>query len=174
MPFLDMLYVYDANIDYAGDRDDADFTIGHKGPPHQLPPKLRRLVDEGYIFRRMVVTCHGYPGAIKFGTDTLYPSNLINLFANQGFEKLFMFPGSRIMFNGCEVAAEPGGVAFLLTAAKIFLRLGGGTASGSTSDGHQFPIPWVHEGHLVHFSGGVVSVTVAPGGNYMGANIKRV
>ena len=169
MQFLDLLYIYDANINYAGPRDDADFTIAHKGTKAQLATKLRRLVSEGYAFRRMLVTTHGQPGSIKIGGDWIDPDDWETRFGHQGLERLFLFPGSVLMFNGCEVGREPGGGAFLLAAAKVFLRLGGGTASGHTTNGHQ---NYINPGHVLHWSGAVVSVNVAPGGNYIDSKVK--
>jgi hypothetical protein len=169
MPFLDLLYVYDARIDFTGPRNEADFTIAHKGSGSQLVTKLRRLIDEKYVFRRMIVTTHGYPGAIKIGFDTIYANDLKTHFANQGLERLFLTPGGHLLFNGCQVAAEPGGGAFLLTAAQIFFRLSGGTASGWTSNGHQ---NYIIPSHVQHWAGAVVSVNVAPGGIYIDSNFK--
>ena len=47
MKLLDLLYIYDATIDFAEDRDDASLTIAHTGNLVDLVNKLTGLVSEG-------------------------------------------------------------------------------------------------------------------------------
>jgi len=164
MGVLDLLYIYDATIDFAENREDADYTIAHKGNLVQLVEKLRDLVAKGISFRRAVVTCHGQPGMIILHDDMISAWGLTKRCANQGLERLFPVEGARLSFNGCEVRAEPGGKEFVTTAAQIFLRSRGGTAFAMTSNGDPFPLPLIHSGHVVHFGGGIVSASVAAGG----------
>jgi hypothetical protein len=164
MPLLDLLYIYDATIDFAEDRGDASLTIAHKGDIVALAKRLSELVDKGASFRRCVFTTHGTPGKILFHGDEVDAWGMNKRCGGQGLERLFPLPGSRLYFNGCEVGAEPGGKKFVTAAAQIFLRTAGGTAFAMTSNGHPFPLPFIHQGHVVHFGGGIVSTTVGPGG----------
>ncbi len=170
MKLLDLLYIYDATIDFAEDRDDASLTIAHTGNLVDLVNKLTGLVSEGTFFRRGVVTTHGYPGNIilnsggKIG-DLIDASGIRKRCEGRNLHRLFLYPGARLYFNGCEVGAEPGGKEFLTTAAQIFLCGLGGTAFAMTSNGHPFPLPFINSGHVVHFGGGVVSTTVEAGGS---------
>jgi hypothetical protein len=164
MPNLDLLYIYDATIDFAEERDDASMTIAHKGDIVALAKILRDLVDKGNAFRRCVFTTHGAPGNILFNGDQVDAGGLTKRCAGQNLHLLFPHPASRLYFNGCEVGAEPGGKKFVTTAAQIFLRAAGGEAFAMTSNGHPYPLPWFHKGHVMHIGGGVVSTQVGPGG----------
>jgi len=169
MALLDLLYIYDATIDFADQRRDASFTIAHTGGLIDLVKRLRELVNNGVSFRRCVVTTHGFPGKIVLGSggrngDVVDAWGLNKRCVGQELHRLFPLPNSRLYFNGCQVGAEPGGKEFVTTAAQIFLRLWGGTAFAMTSNGYSFPIWFIHNGHVVHFSGGIVSTTVGPCG----------
>lgn len=91
-------------------------TIAHKGNFVALVEKLRDLANNGFAFRRCVITTHGYPGRIKFGSDGVSAGGLRNRCAGQGLDRLFLFPNSRLYFNGCGVGAEPGGKEFVTAA----------------------------------------------------------
>ena len=166
MPLLDLLYIYDATISFAEDRNDASMTIAHTSGIVDLATRLRELVDKGTTFRRCVVTTHGYAGHIQWGGKNEWVDawGLDKRCARQSLHLLFPFPDSRLYFNGCEVGAEPGGKEFITAAAKIFLRNLGGTAFAMTSNGHPFPLPFWGKGHVVHYGGGIVSTRVGPGG----------
>jgi len=165
MPFLDLLYIYDATIDWAEERSDADITIAHKGTFKELVEKLLGLVDNGFCFRRGVITTHGYPGYLEFAEkDTVNAAGLTTRCAGRGLHLLFPMQGSRLYFNGCEVGAEPGGRDFVTTAAKIFLRTSGGTAYAMTSNGYRSLLHFIYPGHVFHYGGSVISTRVGPGG----------
>lgn len=167
MPILDLLYIYDATIDFAEERDDASMIIAHKGDIVALAKRLSEIVASGTGFRRCVFTSHGYPGHILLNGDAVDAGGLRRRCSGLGLHKLFPWPGASLYFNGCEVGAEPGGKAFVTAAAQVFLQSVGGTAMAMTSNGHPFPLPYIHKGHVVHFGGGIVSTTVGPTGIIM-------
>jgi hypothetical protein len=170
---LDMLHVYDATVSELHERRDADHVIRLKGGGFDLSQALKKLVDQGYTFKRAVITSHGKPGKIELDRNHIDAERLRELFANKGYEALFP-KRARIYFNGCNVGEEPGGLAFMTAAAQIFLRRAGGTAFGMTSAGVfvdgllgalVLPLGVVSLGHVVHLGGKIVSVTVGPGGS---------
>jgi hypothetical protein len=68
---------------------------------------------------------------------------------------------TRLYFNGCNVAAEPGGHEFLRAMAQAFLRNAGGSVFAHTSVGFGFP---EIGGHTIHFWGDTVTLYIARGG----------
>jgi len=163
MSSLDLLYVYDATIEYIEEREDADWIVKSYGRIDALAKQLQDLADSGKTFKRCIITTHGIPGHLKLHGDYVDGWGLMKNCADKGLHRLFP-TASRLSFNGCEVAAEPGGMDFLTAAAQIFLKTAGGTISAWNSNGYLFPLPWIHKGHIVHYSGGTIELTIGPGG----------
>ena len=61
MPLLDLLYISDATISFAEDRNDASMTIAHKSGIVDLATRLRELVGKGTTFRRGHDPWHARP-----------------------------------------------------------------------------------------------------------------
>lgn len=152
-----------------GDGDDYIVEVDFSGANTQsayypgiayLAGQLFSLVEQGATFQNCVVTTHGGPGQIRFGTDELTAYGWYTQFYSRGFYKLFPASNANVYFAGCEVAAGPSGWRFLEAAARSLVRGAGGWAVGWTSTG--WKIPFYNKPQ--HFSGEVRRVYVSPGG----------
>jgi hypothetical protein len=173
---MDLLHIYDPTA--AIERTDADLELAVKGA-YLLSEELDKLLVMELTFKRVVITCHGSPGLIRFDGNDCAVEQLKTYFANKQHYRLFPLP-TRMYFNGCQVGAEEKGWQFLETAGKIFLRQAGGTVFAHTTDGYLANAWGIFTslgmyagsyGHVVHDSDDDKTryVTIGPGG----AVIKR-
>jgi hypothetical protein len=179
----DLLFVYDAEESAESvARADADICVGVSGGVAGLERELDKLLAQGMAFKRAIFDTHGTYGGILFGDKpkythtqrTLDSDALVAISTGKNYDRLFPQRAS-IYFNGCEVARGIGGMKFLETAGRIFLRRMGGLVFGHTTNGYDIPDwililggPWtLHRfgGHVYHPSGGEVYVYVLPGGD---------
>lgn len=147
---------YTIAIDFSGASEQGSFYPGVE----YLAGRLFSLVQDGTTFKNCIVTTHGAPGTIKFGTDELTTYGLYSKFYNRGFHRLFQ-ADAKVYFAGCRVAAETTGWKFLAAAARCLMRGGGGFAVGWTSDGWKIPF----RNAPVHVSGDVRMCWVSSGGD---------
>lgn len=146
---------------------DVDFSAGEEQGSYYpgvayLAGRMAGLVQNGSTFRKCIVTTHGAPGVLKFGTDELTTYGLYSQFYSRGFHRIFPTEAS-LYFAGCEVASGNTGWKFLSAAARCFLRGGGGTVTAWTSDGYKIPF----KNAPVHMTGDVRMVWISPGGEYL-------
>ena len=148
---------YTIDVDFSGGNEQSS---DYPGVAY-LAGRMAGLVRNGTTFRNCIVTTHGAPGTLKFGTDELTTYGLYTQFYSRGFHQLFPSGDAKIYFAGCQVAAENSGWKFLAAAARCLMRGAGGFAVGWTSDGWKIPF----KNAPVHFSGDVRMVSVSPGGD---------
>jgi hypothetical protein len=120
----------------------------------ELMGELDKLRDDGKKFQRGLFETHGGPGLITFGGARITAKTLTNYFSRRGYERIFPYYGSKIYFNGCNVAdssqKDPQkGWEFLDAAGSVFLKLGGGFTMAQTGAGY----PIIFTGHVIRFPG---------------------
>ena len=98
-------------------------------------------------FDRVLFETHGSSGKITFGNTYISGSYLAGC-TGRGWANIVTL-NARVYFNGCNVASDPNGWAFLEAAAAVFLTPGGGEVFGQTSLGFGNPF----NGHVVHLWG---------------------
>ena len=118
-----------------------------------------KIRASGTRFDRCLFETHGSPGEIWFGEEELTAGYIENYLTSRYWDQIFQ-PGSRIYFNGCNVAEGDGGWKFLNAAAKSFIKAFGGTVFGQTSVGFGNPF----NGHVVHLWGDTRTLYVESGG----------
>jgi hypothetical protein len=124
---------------------------------------LDGLVGGTTKFDKILFETHGSPGQIFFGNAAVSYYWVSTNMRGRKYESLC--PGStRIYFNGCNVAAEPGGRLFMENIARIFLLSAGGSVFGHTSLGLEIPIYSWLTGHVVHLTGDTITLYVGSGG----------
>jgi hypothetical protein len=102
---------------------------------------------KGRFFSAILFETHGAPGKIFMG-DYAYTASWWRAVKTRGYGSIAA-TDVRIYFNGCNVAADPGGWDFLTAVAEVFCTPGGGQVFGQTSSGFGNPI----SGHTVHLWG---------------------
>jgi hypothetical protein len=148
---------YTIDIDFSGANEQGS---DYPGVAY-LAGRLAGLVQDGVTFRKCIVTTHGAPGVIKFGTDELTTYGLYTNFYSRGFHRLFPSADATVYFAGCQVAVGTSGWKFLAAAARCLMRGAGGSAVGWTSNGWKIPF----RNAPVHLSGDVRMVLVSAGGD---------
>ena len=120
---------------------------------------LDALAARGARFDRILFETHGSPGEIYFDDEAIDAKWIRDNLLTRHYETLCP-PATRVYFNGCNVAENKEGWAFLEAAAALFLKVHGGSVFGQTSVGLANPF----NGHVVHLWGDVRTLYVAPGG----------
>jgi hypothetical protein len=118
-------------------------------------------------FNRIVFVTHASPGRIFFGNQSIDANWVTTNMRNRQYEKICP-TRSRIYFTGCRVAAGPIGRTLFQSIARIFLKSAGGEIFGHTSDGWTVPFYSWATGHVVHFSGDLVTLYFGHGGRFLG------
>jgi hypothetical protein len=98
----------------------------------QLRGGLDALIWQRHTFRCILISAHGYPGAIKIpqsGKSWNYSDH--SLGEPGRFSQLFHGYGV-VAFEGCNVAAGDDGKKFMIKVGEEFLRNFGGTVTGCT------------------------------------------
>jgi hypothetical protein len=161
-----LLHIYDADesvfVNAARDRrsEEAgiqDLAVSNNGA--NFISGLDGLVTARRTFNRILFTTHGCPGNIWFGNAHVDANWVLTNMVNRNYQSLCPV-STRVYFNGCNVAAEPGGRAFLAAMAQAFLRNAGGEVFAHTSLG--FAFRW--GSHSFHLWGDVVTLYIARGG----------
>jgi len=138
------------------------------GGRHGLLIALDKLVKDGQSFSRALFETHGSSGSIYFGGESITGDTFRTFYNARGYDRLFSYLFCRIYFNGCSVADNPYGWDLLDAAGAVFLRLGGGAVFAQTEPGY----PNFFNGHVYHF-GSFTSYSVwAPGGMFLGHDVK--
>lgn len=101
----------------------------------QLRGEMLSLIEQGAQFKRCLFSTHGNSGFIVFGREWIDTVTWYQEFYPRAFDRLFPFPNTKLLFNGCNIADGTEGWKFLEAAARSLLRIGGGTAIGWTSKG---------------------------------------
>ena len=108
---------------------------------------------------RLLVETHGSLGKIGIGCQAINYTVVDSWFGNRGYERLFP-SGTRIVFNGCNVAEGSDGWRFLETFGSVMLKLNGGQVTAWKSAGFSSPF----NGHVVHLWGDTRGLIFTPGG----------
>ncbi len=157
------------HADNRGDRwtgraeSDDSYTVNVDMGEARLRGQLLELIDQGMQFKNCIFTTHGNKGMIFFGDSWIDTYVWYTEFYHREFYRLFPFPGTKVYFAGCDVAAGPTGWTFLEAAARSLVAKAGGVAMGWTSLGFGSPF----SGHVRHLWGDTREVMVAPGGEVL-------
>jgi len=159
---MGLLHIYDDDdwrMSLMTKRKDAEKVIAVKGGALKMVEHLDGVVASKKRYDRVLFETHGAPGWIgmgKHGIDARWMRSL----GNRHYDS-FCDPGTRLYFNGCNVAEGDAGWDFLRGAAEVFLIGRGGVCFGHTSTGFADPLT----GHVVHPWGDTRHVVMMPGGD---------
>jgi hypothetical protein len=165
-----LLHIYDAEDDdiceSAWARSDDPPREKHgivSGTQDPLGDCLNALVAAGKVFDAVLVETHGASGVISIGGLGYNLDWFIAVVGRYGY---LVAPNARIYFNGCNVADDPDGWAFLEAVAGAFIGPWsggpiGGQVFAQTSLGFANPF----SGHVVHLWGSTRTVNVDSSGN---------
>ena len=159
---MGLLHIYDDDdwrMSLASKRDDAQATLPITGGFQGLVDQLDSVLASGWHFNRILFETHGIPGEIDFGGDPVNAQRMRTM-SSYHYETIAEV-GTRLYFNGCNVAEGDSGWDFLRAAAEVFLIGQGGLAFGHTSIGWCNPFT----GHVVHPWGDTRYVVMAAGGD---------
>jgi hypothetical protein len=159
---MGLLHIYDDDdwrMHIMTKRDDAQAVVPVQGGALKMVEHLDAIVGSRQRFNRLLFETHGAPGYIQMGADSI-DARWMRALYGRGYETIFE-AGTRLYFNGCNVAEGDAGWDFLRAAAEVFLIGQGGIAFGHTSAG--IANPW--NGHVVHPWGDTRHVVMAPGGD---------
>ena len=107
------------------------YQLGIKNGKDGLIKSLDKLLLEHKTFKRVLFNTHGNEGMILFKNQPIDAAWLKGL-RGRRYERLFLFPKTRMYFAGCNVAEGTRGWNFLEAAGQTFLRIGGGVVFAST------------------------------------------
>jgi hypothetical protein len=159
---MGLLHIYDDDdwrMSIMTKRSDAQAVVPVTGGALKFVDHLDGIVKSGWRFDRVLFETHGGPGVIEFGGEGI-DARWMRSLNGRGYETIFQ-AGTKLYFNGCNVAEGDDGWDFLRAAAEVFLIGRGGIAFGHTSAGFANPL----DGHVVHPWGDTRYVAMAPGGD---------
>jgi hypothetical protein len=160
---MGLLHIYDDDdwsMRLMTKRDDAQVVVPVRGGAWKMVEQLDSVVASRQRFDRVLFETHGSPGVIVMGEDGIDARWMRAVLGGRHYES-FCEIGTRLYFNGCNVAEGNAGWDFLRAAAEVFLIGRGGIAFGHTSKGFANPL----DGHVVHPWGDTRHVVMEPGGD---------
>src|SRR5271165_1721741 len=138
---MGLLHIYDDDdwrMHIMTKRKDAQAIVPVQGGAAKLIEHLDGIVASGWRFNRVLFETHGAPGIIGMGDDGIDARWMRAALGGRGYETICE-AGTRLYFNGCNVAEGDDGWDFLRAAAEVFLIGLGGVAFGHTSTGFADP-----------------------------------
>ena len=120
---MGLLHIYDDDdwsMHVMTKRDDAQAVVAVQGGARKMVEHLDSIVASGWRFNRVLFETHGGPGVIGMGEDGIDARWMRAVLAGRGYET-FCEAGTRLYFNGCNVAEGDAGWDFLRAAAEVFL-----------------------------------------------------
>ena len=159
---MGLLHIYDDDdwrMHLMTKRKDAQAVVPVQGGALKMVEHLDGIVASGWHFNRVLFETHGGPGVIEMGGEGM-DARWVRALSGRGYETICE-TGTRLYFNGCNVAEGDEGWDFLRAAAEVFLIGRGGIAFGHTSAGFANPL----DGHVVHPWGDTRYVVMEAGGD---------
>lgn len=160
---MGLLHIYDdgdLRMHYMTKRTDAQAVVPVQGGAWKMVEHLDSIVASGWRFNRVLFETHGQPGVMVMGDEGMDARWIRSELCGRGYETICEI-GTKLYFNGCNVAEGEAGWDFLRAAAEVFLIGQGGIAFGHTSVGFAS----IRTGHVIHPWGDTRYVVMAPGGD---------